>query len=304
MTMYLRARLGRGLAALGLLPLLALAACNNDPQSGGLTINYSFAQGVSCNGFAENVVDVRIDIGAGEMVPTESVACDNNGGEVVLAGVPAGNYDLFAYGIDDADDAVLDNLGEEGESKGEPDERVEIIGGDSKTMSVTLGLVPARLEVGLVVNNDSFPAQCSSTEIMIKGVRAEAWDYSASDQLLSHDFDLCEFDGFETVPDEDRLINGRRFDNVVIQPLDAGGNPVGVSSSLIFDQPVGAGKAARVSVVCEADACDVQLLGGEAGTTTEDPTGEDPTGEDPTGEASTGDSTGGADTTAGSDTTS
>jgi hypothetical protein len=301
MTMHLRARFGRGLAAFGLIAPLALAACSDDPQSGSLTINYTFAPqgGVNCNEFQENVVDVRVDVGEGETAETESVACDNAGGEVVLAGVPVGNHDLFVYGIDDEGDAVLDNLGDEAED----DERIEIIGGDSKTLDVTLGLAPARLEVALVVNNEGFPAQCSSTEIMIKGVRAQAWDNVNSELLKAHDFDLCDFDGFEAIPDEEREIKGRRFDGVVIQPLDAGGNPVGTSSSLQFGGSVGAGKLAQVSVECEADTCDIQLLGGDPGTTTMDPTGEDPTGEEATTGESTGDPTGGGDTTAGGDTT-
>jgi hypothetical protein len=298
MTIYLPARLGRGLAALGLLAPLALTACNNDPQSGGLIINYSFAPGVSCNQHEENVLDIRVDLGEDGMSGSESAACDNTGGTVALNGVAAGSYDLFVLGIDDDDDAVLDNLG-----GADPEDRVEIIGGDSKTLDVTLGLAPARLEVALVVNNQGFPAQCSSSEIMVKGVRAEAWDYNSSDELKSHEFDLCDFDGFEAVPDEDRDINGRRFDGVVIQPVDAGGNAVGPRIEQQFSGPVGAGKRAQVSVVCENDDCTVQLLGGDPGTTTVDPTGEDPTaGEDSTGE-NTSEPTGGGDTTAGGDTT-
>lgn len=294
MTKHPSARLGRGFAAFGLLPLLALAACNNDPQSGSLTITYSFAPGVDCNTHQELVQDIRVDVGEEGMTASETAACDNAGGEIVLTGVVAGNYDLLVLGIDDEDDAVLDNLG--GETT---DDRVEIIGGDSKTVDVVLGLAPARLEVALVVNNSGFPAQCSSTEIMVKGLRAEAWDFDSADLLKSYDFDLCDFDGFEPVPDEDRDINGRRFDGVVIQPLDASGNPVGTESQFMFTGPVGAGKLAQVSVECEGDTCDVQLLGGAAGTTTEDPTGGEPTGDGTTGDASTG----GSGTTAGGDTT-
>lgn len=294
MTTHMPARLGRGLAALGLLPLLALAACNNDPQSGSLTINYSFAPGVDCNTHQELVQDIRVDVGEDGMTASETAACDNAGGEIVLTGVVAGNYDLRVLGIDNEDDAVLDNLG--GETS---DDRVEIIGGDSKTVDVVLGLAPARLEVALVVTNNGFPAQCSSTEIMVKGLRAEAWDFDSADLLLSYDFDLCDFDGFEPVPDEERDINGRRFDGVVIQPLDGSGNPVGTESEFMFTGPVGAGKLAQVSVECEGDACDVQLLGGAVGTTTEDPTGGDPTGDGSTGDAGTG----GGGTTAGGDTT-
>lgn len=294
MTIHMPARLGRGLAALGLLPLLALSACNNDPQSGSLTINYTFAPGVSCDQHQELVQDIRVDVGEEGMTASETAACDNAGGEIVLTGVAAGNYDLRVLGIDGEDDAVLDNLG--GETT---DDRVEIIGGDSKTVDVVLGLAPARLEVALVVNNSGFPAQCSSTEIMIKGVRAEAWDFGSSDLLKSYDFDLCDFDGFEQVPDEERDINGRRFDGVVIQPLDVSGNPVGSEQNFEFAAPVGAGKLAQVSVECEGDTCEIQLLGGDPGTTTEDPTGEDPTGDASTG----GDSTGGSGTTAGGDTT-
>ena len=294
MTTYLRARLGRGLAALGLLSSLALTACNNDPQNGSLTITYSFAPGVSCDQHQELVQEIRVDVGEEGMTASETAPCDNAGGEIVLPSVAAGSYDLFVLGIDDEDDAVLDNLG------GAPsDARIEIIGGDPASKDVVLGLAPARLEVALVVNNDGFPAQCSSTEIMVKGVRAEAWDFNSSDLLKSHEFDLCDFDGFEAVPDDDRDINGRRFDGVVIQPIDGSGNPVGGDQELVFAGPIGAGKLAQVSVECEADACVVQLLGGDPGTTTEDPTGEDPTGD----ESTDGGSSSGSGTTAGGDTT-
>lgn len=306
MTTHMPARLRRGLAALGLLPLLApcltLVACNNDPQSGSLTINYRFepAGGVSCNEHAENVVDVRVEVGGlgDDAIASESVTCDNAGGEIVLAGVAAGSYDLFALGIDDEGDAVLDNLGDEDED----DERVEIIGGDTKTLEVALGLAPARLEVGLVVTNNAFPAQCASDEITIKGVRAQAWDNVNSELLKSYDFDLCDFAGYLPVPDEDREIKGRRFDGVVIQAIDAAGDPVGTSTRLDFDGPVGAGKLVQVSVECENqdETCVVEVLGGAAGTTTEDPTG----GEATAGDATTGDATtGGSGTTAGGDTT-
>jgi hypothetical protein len=289
MTMNLRARHGRGLAALGL--FLALAACNNDPQSGNLTINYTFAPGVSCTEHAENVQDVRVDIGVGGMIDRESVPCSNAGGDIVLSGVVAGSYDLFVFGVDDEGDEVLDNLG-----GANPTDRVEIIGGGSKTLDVQLGLAPARLEVALVVTNEGFPAQCSSTSIMVKGVRAQAWNFGASDLLLSHEFDLCEFDGFEQVPDPTRAINGRRFDGVVIQPINGSGAAVGSPVNLEFSGAVGAGKRARISVECEADVCNVQLLGGDPGTTTSDPATDDGT--------AGGDATAGGDGgTAGGDTT-
>lgn len=272
----------RGIAALG---LLALAACNNDPENGSLTITYSFAPGVSCNENQELVEEIRVDIGEGGMTATQTAPCENAGGELVLASVAAGNYDLFVLGLDDEGDAVLDNLG------GAPsDARIEIIGGDPAEKAVVLGLAPARLEVALVVNNDGFPAQCSSSEIMVKGVRAEAWDFNSSELLKSHEFDLCDFDGFEAVPDMEREINGRRFDGVVIQPIDASGNAVGDSYDFPFGGPVGAGKLARVSVECEGEECNVQLLEGDPGTPPDPTTGE---------ESSTGGSTGG-DTTGGS----
>lgn len=291
MIMDLRPRLRRGLTAVGLLAPLALAACSDDPQSGSLTIHYTFAPGVSCNEHQETVQDVRVEVGE---AATESAACDNAGGEIVLAAVPAGNYDLFVLGIDAEDDAVLDNLGGQ-----DDDDRVEIIGGEPKDVDVVLGLAPGRLEVALVVNNNGFPAQCSSTEITIKGLRAEAWDFGSSDLLKSHEFDLCEFDGFEPVEDLDRDINGRRFDGVVLQPLDAGGSPVGAALEMPFGGPVGAGKLAQVSVTCEGDSCMAQILEGDPGTTTSDPT-DDPTGtggEESTGGGSTGDTTAGADST-------
>lgn len=295
MTMHVR-HLARGITALGLAAPLALTACNNDPESGGLTVTYSFSPGTSCDMDQEMVSEIRVEVGEGGTQGSQSIICDNVGGELQLAGVAAGSYDLFVLGIDPDGDAVLDNLG--GNAS---DDRVEIIGGDSKTVPVILGLAPGRLEVALVVNNNGFPAQCSSDEITIKGIRAQAWDFANSEQLKSHDFDLCDFDGFEVVPDMDREINGRRFDGVVLQPLDGSNNPVGTQLQIPFADAIGAGKVAQIAVTCEADTCESQLLMGDPGTTTEDPTGGPTSGDPTTGDETDDDGTtgtsGGADST-------
>lgn len=299
MTMDLRPRLGRGLAALGLLTPLALTACNNDPESGGLTINYSFAPGVSCTEDQENVVQIAVEVGGlgDAALVSETDPCDNAGGEIVIAGVRAGTHDLYVLGIDDEGDAVLDNLG-----GALTDDRVEIIGGEPTTMDVELGIAPARLEVRAFVHTgDGFPVACTSNSITIKGMRVQAWDLGSAEQLKSHDFDLCDFTDYIAVPDEERALNGRDFDTIRIQPLDNTGNLVGIQSEIDLGGPVGAGKVLRLDVSCNdvAETCDVQLLGGTPGTTTDDPTG-DPTGGGSTGGDSTGgDSTGGADSTTG-----
>ncbi|MCA9710010.1 MAG: hypothetical protein KDK70_29495, partial [Myxococcales bacterium] len=131
----------------------------------------------------------------------------------------------------------------------------------------------------------------------IKGLRAEAWDFDNSDQLKSHEFDLCDFDGFEAVPDMERAINGRRFDGVVLQPLDMAGSPVGTSIQIPFGGPIGAGKVAQVSVTCEGDTCSAQLLEGTPGTTTNEPTGGG-TGDETSGDGTSG-TGGGADSSTG-----
>lgn len=285
----------RAFAAIGVLPL-ALAACNNDPQSGSLTVEYNFPTGISCNEHQENVVDIRVDVGevGSEALASESVSCDNAGGEVVLTAVPAGNHDLFVLDIDDEGDIVLDNL-----SGVTSDDRVEIIGGEPKNLSVDLGLTPARLEVRLAVEVEEFQVMCTSDMIEIKGLRVSAYDIDNAVTLHSHDFDLCEFNGYLAVPDEDRLINGRAFDTVTIEPLDDTGSAVGSAQEFLLGGPVGAGKLLQLDITCDgvANTCDVVVLGGDPGTPT-DPTTDDPTGGDPT----TGDPTGG-DTTAGADTT-
>lgn len=301
MTTNLRARHGRGLAALGLLPFLALAACNDDPQSGGLIVNYSFPTGVNCNEYQENVVEIRVDVGeiGSEAVASETVACDNAGGELTLVSVPVGNYDLYVLGIDDVGDVVLDNLG-----GATTDDRVGISGGGSRTIDAELGLAPARLEVRLAVEVDDFQVMCTSDMTEIKGLRVQAYDIDNAVTLHSHDFDLCDFNGYLPVPDEDRLINGRAFDTVNIQPLDASGNTIGDRQEVVLGGPVGAGKLLQLDVTCDGldNTCEVTVLGGDPGNTTmdPDPTGTDPTGTDPTG-AGDGSSTGagGGDTTAG-----
>lgn len=294
MTMYTRP-LGRGITAVAI--LASLGACNNDPQSGGLTVNYDFAPSVSCDQNQENIVEIRVEVGEEGAEATQTDSCDNAGGELVLPGVPAGSHDLFVYGIDADGDAALDNLG------GQPtDDRVEIIGGDSRTIDVTLGLAPARLEVRFQVSVNGFATPCGSDMIEIKGLRAEAWDGEGGSQFLSHDFDLCDFDAYLPVPDEDREINGRRFDLVVLQPIDGNGAPFGTDIELDLGGPVGAGKLVQVDASCDEGqgTCQAMVLGGDPGPTTDtdDPSG---SGGDP---ATSGDpTTSGGDTTAGGDTT-
>ena len=157
--MTLPARLSCGIAAIGL--CATLGACNNDPGSGTLRVQYSFDSFTSCNEDAENVVDITVELG--DDVATETVTCDNAGGEITIS-APAGTYDIVVQGIDDVGDAVIDNLNDP-----ITDDRVEVIGGDDKDFPVELGLIPARLEVIMqVINTGSgFPAMCGSTDIMI-----------------------------------------------------------------------------------------------------------------------------------------
>lgn len=297
MSMHLSLRLTCGVAALGL--CTTLAACNNDPGSGTLRVQYSFDAITSCTEHEENVVDVRVELG--DAVAVETVACDNAGGEIVLS-ADAKTYDLVVQGIDDEGDAVLDNLGGLID-----DDRVEVIGGDDKVFPVTLGLVPATLLVNLSVRNNGVFAQCTSDAIIVEGIRVDAWGFAG--QLHSHEFDLCEFDDFLPVPDEDRAINGRLFDRVVLQPLDGSGTAVGAPIEHDFAAPIGAGKSVQIAVECEGEDCTLTVLGGDPGTPPPDPTGGDPTGGDPTGGDPTGgdptggDPTGGDDTTGGADGT-
>ncbi|MEX1369183.1 MAG: hypothetical protein AB1Z98_39005 [Nannocystaceae bacterium] len=283
------ARLSCGIAALGL--TATLGACNNDPGSGSVRVQYAFDAITSCDQNEETVLTIEVELG--DEVATESATCDNAGGELVLS-APAGTYDIVVRGIDSDGDVVLDNLGGQ-----ITDDRVEIIGGDDKDFPVTMGLVPARLEVNLSVLNNGVFAQCTSDAITVKGLRAEAWSFAG--QLHTHDFDLCDFDDFLPVPDEDRMINGRLFDQAVLQPIDASGGAVGPALVVEFTGPIGAGKAVRLSVQCENEDCSAMVLSGDVGTTTDDPTG-DPTGGSDTAPGTTGDPTAGDDTTGG-DTT-
>lgn len=294
MTMPSPARLSRAVAAVGL--FTALAACNNDPGSGTVTVNYSFDPITSCNEDQETVIDIEVEIG--DDVATDSVSCENGGGDLTVT-APAGTYDIVVRGIDDVGDVVVDNLG--GETS---DDRIEIIGGDTLDFPVVLGLVPATLEVNLSVRNNGVFAQCTSDAITIKGLRAQAWGFSG--QLKTHDFDLCDFDDFLPVPDDMREINGRLFDRAVLQPLDASGNPVGDPYDTQFAAPIGAGKSVRLAIECEDDSCDVIVLEGDPGpsemTTTDDPTGGDPTGGGDTDPGTTGGDPTGGDETGGDST--
>ena len=285
--MTLPARLSCGIAAIGL--CATLGACNNDPGSGTLRVQYSFDSFTSCNEDAENVVDITVELG--DDVATETVTCDNAGGEITIS-APAGTYDIVVQGIDDVGDAVIDNLNDP-----ITDDRVEEIGGDDKDFPVELGLIPARLEVIMqVINTGSgFPAMCGSTDIMIHGLQVEA--ASAAGGLKTHEFDLCDFTDIVAVPDDDREINGRLFDRVFLQPLDGMGGSVGDEIEIQFAQAVGAGKSVRIALTCEGDACTFEILQGEAGTTSNGSSGGDATA----GETD-GDTTGSMDDTGGDST--
>ncbi len=279
---------------LGLVPLLALTACGDDSQGDGsgsgssaetstqtstqtetsmqaetstqaesstqtetstqtadLTIRYTLEAGVSCD--QDGVESILVHLGEDGAAGTASMPCDDAGGEIVLTAIDPGSYDLLVVGVDANTTAVLGNAS--------GDEHVELVAGEDHVVDVVLGLVLAHLEVALVVTADGFPVQCNSPQpIMIRGLHVEAWDLANADLLASHDFDSCDFDGLEPVPDMDRQINGRHFDGVVIQPLDANGGAVGSSYELPLGGPVGAGQLVQVSVECEDDACVVERL--------------------------------------------
>ncbi len=256
------------LSALARLSLAAAvltgAGCNNDPGDGTLTISYTFGiGGSSCA--AEGVNTIRVRFGDEEREET----CQDEG-EIILSGVPAGNYsDFVVEGIDAEGVTIRDNL-----DTPTGDEAVEVIGGSSTTIDVTLTPTPAQIQITFFLNDANglqLPSLDASEIDEFEVAAAEGTNAA----LLVTSIDVGTLDSAQViVPDPDRDLDGERLDTIVIS-YDGGSGEVQVDGDpdtmgtqpFTFDPP-GDGRLVQILVTCNGADCSGELMGVTGGMVT------------------------------------
>jgi hypothetical protein len=257
--------------------LLATLACGSDDPTGSISVRYSVGAANDCS--ILDIQRVRVDIGAG----TESAEADCDPSQpIILDGINAGNYPLLVSGIDSMGITVMDNV-----DMPTDDDNVEIVGGSSREIDVSLAATPATIRARWVINVDGFPQQCEF--VLPKTFEVIAYQNSGTSVLLSHQFE-CAQNGFAAVPDPDRQIDGQDLDAVAIRLLDENDDEL-TRVTFEFDAP-GPGRTVDLELVCEeADGMVTctgnSSVGGSSGNTT-DPTG----GDESTGPAAESSSSG------------
>ena len=236
------------LAPLAVATLLGFAGCNNDPGDGSLTINYRFGIGTSsCS--AEGVSSVRVSLGD----ESETRPCSDEG-EITLTGVPARNYnDLLVEGIDAEGVTIRDNLDDP-----DDDERVEVIGGSSTSIDVTLTPTPAILELTIVQLAAPNTPYAPSEDPVYEDFEVIAAEGSAS-PLLIHVFEYSQLTSLTNyVPDPERDLDGDRVDTVVVNADDmqVDADPSTPEIDEFSFAPPGDGRTIKINVTCIAEACE------------------------------------------------
>ncbi|KIG12387.1 hypothetical protein DB30_01509 [Enhygromyxa salina] len=244
--MPLAAVLGVGLAASSLL------GCAPDKGPGSLVVSYVLGNSKTC---AElGIEDMRAELVQGPadnttVVYSEDLPCAADS-DIIFEGLEPGIYSLVVEGYDSNGVATLDNLGEPASARA-----VEIFEAAETSTDVSLTARPAKLEIAWRLGVGGF-GNCGSEGI--DRLRITAYQVGGSTELLQTELD-CELtsdgnNGYRTVPDPERALNGALLGEVGIQPLSASGSPVGTAAKFTF-MPVGAGYPVRLNIECSAAGC-------------------------------------------------
>ncbi len=238
--------------------------CNNDPGSGTLTVNYQFGIGGSTCA-DEGVTQVRVTLGD----ETRTDACADNG-EITLSGIDARNYsDFLVEGIDATGVTIRDNL-----DLPEDDEAVEVLGGASQTIDVTLTDTPASIEVTFVLLDGDGVPYVPSADIPIETFEVAAAAGSGA-PLLLHVFEVEDLEAAKNiVPDPNRDLDGDAVDTVVVSyeagsgDVQVDGDPDTMGVQAFTFTPPGDGRLVQIRVTCMGDVCNGELEGISAGSPT------------------------------------
>lgn len=228
-----------------------LVACSPDKGPGSLAVEYVLGNNKTCEEVGIERLEVTVFQDTLEEPTVEysdSLLCDDDG-EAFISGIEPGVYSVSAVGFDADGVAIFDNLGQTTNER-----RVEIFEAAEATFEAELTARPAQLYIGWRLGEGGF-ANCTS--VGIDRFEITTYEEGGGTVLLEAELD-CDLagdaNGFRLVPDPDRRLNGARFGEVGIQPLDSGGNSVGSSASFVFEPP-GAGYEVELRIECTVDGC-------------------------------------------------
>jgi hypothetical protein len=236
----------------GALALIAtLAGCQPDRGPGSVLVTYRLGNSKTCD--EVEVASIRATvfrggtIDAADLLYSEEVDCED--GEVLIENVNPNTYELVVVGYDNAGVAIFDNLGQP-----VADRKVEVFDAADSETDADLTARPAELLVRWRLGDGGFD-NCAG--IGIDRFEIQAYQIGGGTVLLETEID-CEVgggpQGFRTVEDPDRQLNGAQFGEVGVQAVAPDGSDVGSPAVYVFD-PVGPGYAVELTIECTAAGC-------------------------------------------------
>jgi hypothetical protein len=222
------------LASAFALTSLAATGCA-DEGPGSLVIPYQLGANLSCD--EAEVSDVRAFLNDGDH--EEEVDCE--AGEVRLADITPGNYELTVQGLASDGAPILDNL--------DNDARTVGVVGDGAEVTIDPVLLtdaPARI----LISWNFGALNCTNANIDKFDVQVFEMGGTAllTDQSLDCDKAEADGDGYRTLPDPDREINGKVVGKAVIVAT-------GTNVDLDFDPP-GPGRSVKIDLSCDSAGCE------------------------------------------------
>lgn len=231
---------------------MSVGACAPDKGPGSVVIDFELGNAKSCADLGIDRLKFTVYQGSIDEPTVEyedDMLCSDGTRTTTIESIEPGLYSVVGFGYDSADVATFDNQGQP-----EVERRVEIFEAAQTPVDVELTARPAQLEIAWRLGDGGF-ANCAS--VGIDRFEITAYEQDGGTVLLETVLD-CELagneNGYRLIDDPDRVLNGLRFGEVGIQPLDASGADVGTGAAFIFE-PVGHGYPVRLRIECTIDEC-------------------------------------------------
>ena len=212
--------------------VLASSGCG-DEGPGTLIVPYVLGANLDCE--ERNVTEVRATL-----ADKYDATVDCEVGEVTLSDVPPGKYPLVVEAIASDGVVIMDNIDNDARD-------VEVVGdGASITLDEAVLLTDAPAKILLLWNFGA--SNCNNAGIDEFDVTVFA---DGSEQLTQETLDCtnaeADADGYRTLPDSDRAINGKTVTNVLVEAP-------GTLAEFEFEPP-GPGRSVRLDMECDNGGC-------------------------------------------------
>lgn len=241
-------------------PLLAVplllafvGGCGPDKGPGGLDISYVLGNSKTCD--EVGVERLRAELfPAGEdteglMEVSEDLPCSAEA-LIVFEDVTPGLYNLQVTAYDEGGVAIFDNLGQSGTER-----RIEIFEASTAETEAELTARPAEFGVAWALGPNGL-SNCGG--VGIDNFEITAYQSGGGTVLLETTLDCAltgEDDGYRSIDDPGRALNGTLFGEVGIQAHASDGSNVGDPVTFTFD-PVGPGYPVKLAIECTELGCE------------------------------------------------